>query len=345
MTFVRNAWYVAAWQHELKEQPLARRILDTPVVLYRRSDGRPAALLDRCPHRLLPLSCGTVVGDAIQCGYHGMCFDGAGQCVRVPAQTRIPPEARVPAYPVVERWAMIWIWMGDPEQADPALIFDRLPWTEPGWGLNIGPVTHVKANYRLLAENLLDPVHVTYVHPSTLGTSAMADIPIETSQDGDTILVTRWTRDSVAPPILQRFGGFTANVDRWQYYWWYAPSINVVDFGAHPPGSGESEAARQAGVRMFSNHFLTPETEHTTHYFWCQLRNFAVDDEQVSTEITEQFMIAFDEDKRVLEAIEQARTDPRIERPVHLALDAGAARLHRTLDRLIVREQGDGVSV
>ncbi|MEN9774380.1 MAG: hypothetical protein RL322_1450 [Pseudomonadota bacterium] len=341
MRFVRNAWYVAAWSHELKDAPLARRILDTPVVLYRQSDGTPAALLDRCPHRQLPLSRGTVVGDSIQCGYHGMCFDSAGQCVRVPAQTRIPPEAQVPAYPVIEHWAMIWIWMGDAQQADPARLFKGLPWGEPGWGLNIGPVTHVKANYRLLAENLLDPVHVTYVHPSTLGTAAMADIPIETTQDGDTILVRRWTHDSPAPPILQRFGQFSGPVDRWQYYWWHAPSINVVDFGAHAPGSGESESARQAGVRMYSNHFLTPETDRSTHYFWCQLRNFATDDPQVSQDVTEQFMIAFDEDKRVLEAIEATRDDPWIARPVHLALDAGAARLHRTLDRLIRSESRD----
>jgi vanillate O-demethylase monooxygenase subunit len=123
-----------------------------------------------------------------------------------------------------------------------------------------------------------------------------------------------------------------------QYYWWYAPSINVVDFGAHPPGTGESEAARQSGLRMYSNHFLTPETPTSTHYFWCQLRNFAADDDAVSREITEQFITAFDEDKAILEAIQQAAADPVIDKPVHLALDAGGARLHRTLTQLIAQE-------
>lgn len=340
MTFLKNCWYVAAWKHELVGTPLARRILDVPVVLFRRADGTPAALLDRCPHRLLPLSKGTVVGDHIQCGYHGMRFDGGGHCVHVPGQSRIPPEADLPAFPVVEHWGMVWIWMGESAAADPALLFRRLPWGEPGWGLNIGPTTHVKADFRLLAENLLDPVHVTFVHQSTLGTPAMADIPIETTQDGDVILVKRWTRDSPAAPILQRFGRWPGNVDRWQYYWWHPPSIAVVDFGAHPPGTGESEAARQSGIRMYSNHFLTPETATTTHYFWCQLRNFAPDDAQVSEEITQQFVMAFDEDKRVLEAIQAALEEPLIARPVKLALDAGAARLHRTLDRLIAQEAG-----
>lgn len=341
MPFVRNSWYVGAWRHELGSQPLARRILDVPVVFFRRSDGSPAALVDRCPHRLLPLSRGTVVGDVLQCGYHGMCFDGSGECTRVPAQSRIPPDARVRSFPVIEHWGMVWVWMGDPALADPARLFRGLPWGAPGWTLNLGPYTHVKANYRLLVENLLDPVHVTYVHQSTLGTAAMADIPIETTQDGDTILVTRWTRNSPAAPILQRFGRWPGNVDRWQYYWWHAPAINVVDFGAHEVGSGESEAARQAGIRMYSNHFLTPETETTTHYFWCQLRNFAPDDEAVSREITEQFVMAFDEDKAILEAVQQASAEPLITRPVQLGIDAGAVRLHRTLDRLIEAESAD----
>lgn len=339
MRFLKNCWYVAAWAHELVDKPLGRRILDVPVVLFRQSDGRPAALLDRCPHRMLPLSMGTVVGDSIQCGYHGMSFDCTGRCVRVPAQSRIPPDASLPAYKVVEHWGMVWIWMGEQDRADEALLFRKLPWGEAGWGLNIGPYTHVKADYRLLIENLLDPVHVTYVHQSTLGTTAMADIPIETSQEGDVVLVKRWTLDSPAAPILQRFGKWPGHVDRWQYYWWHAPSINVVDFGAHEVGMGDSEAARQAGLRMYSNHFLTPETASSTHYFWCQLRNFAPDDEAVSREITEQFVMAFDEDKAILEAIQRASVDPVIERPVHLALDAGAARLHRTLDRLIAAEQ------
>jgi vanillate O-demethylase monooxygenase subunit len=166
----------------------------------------------------------------------------------------------------------------------------------------------------------------------------MADIPIETTHEGDTILVTRWTRNSPAAPILQRFGRWPGNVDRWQYYWWYAPSINVVDFGAHEVGSGESEAARQAGIRMFSNHFLTPETATTTHYFWCQLRNFAPDDAAVSAEITGQFELAFAEDKAILEAVQAASAEPLIARPVQLGIDAGAVRMHRTLERLIAAE-------
>ncbi|MBL8381814.1 MAG: aromatic ring-hydroxylating dioxygenase subunit alpha [Burkholderiales bacterium] len=345
MAFLRNCWYAAAWAGEVGDRLLARTILDVPMVFFRDSAGRPAALLDRCPHRLLPLSMGRLRGDSIECGYHGLTFDCSGRCVRAPGQERIPPAARVPSYPAVDHLGMVWVWPGDPALADPAKLFDRLPqWAlsqgeEPAWGLNCGPYTHVKCNYQLLTENLVDPAHVTYVHTTTLGTPAMADIPVETTQHGDTLLVTRWTLDSPAAPILQRFGKWPGNVDRWQYYWLYPPSIAVVDFGSHVPGMDHSDAARDAGIRIYSCHFLTPETEGSTHYFWLQLRNFAQRDAAVSREITEQFVLAFAEDKAVLEAIEAAEARPMITERVKLALDSGSVRLRRTVARMIADEQ------
>jgi phenylpropionate dioxygenase-like ring-hydroxylating dioxygenase large terminal subunit len=94
-TFVKNAWYVAAWSSEVGRQLLSRTILGEQVVLYRREDGTPAALVDRCPHKLAPLSLGELKGDHVQCGYHGMTFDCSGACIRVPGQQNIPPTARV----------------------------------------------------------------------------------------------------------------------------------------------------------------------------------------------------------------------------------------------------------
>ena len=101
--FLRNAWYIAAWSDELRDKPLGRRICDEPVVLFRDKDGGATALVDRCCHRSAPLSLGEVVASGIQCGYHGLIFDGSGKCVTVPGQSRIPEDARVRSYPVVEK--------------------------------------------------------------------------------------------------------------------------------------------------------------------------------------------------------------------------------------------------
>ena len=137
--FLRNYWYVAAYDHEIARKPLGRIILGEPVVLYRLEDGTPIALEDRCAHRHLPLSMGKLVGDTLQCHYHGLRYDKTGTCVRVPGQDMIPRSAKVKSYPVVERYHWLWIWMGDPALADPDKITDFHWFDDPNWGAQ-GPL-------------------------------------------------------------------------------------------------------------------------------------------------------------------------------------------------------------
>ena len=154
--FVRNAWYVAAWETEIGNAPLARTILNEPVVMFRTPDGI-AALEDRCCHRALPLSMGKVVGDKIQCGYHGLEFDGSGACVRVPGQSKVPPGAEVRAYPVLQKYGWVWIWTGDPAKADPNHIPDWWWLESPEWKTipgRDGTPMHLEANYLLVSDNL-----------------------------------------------------------------------------------------------------------------------------------------------------------------------------------------------
>ena len=113
--YPRNMWWVAAHAEEVTEQPLARWLLETPVVLYRLTDGTPAALYDRCPHRWAPLSEGHVDGDKIVCPYHGMEFNSAGLCTKTPTQHMKPKTAKIPSFAVREAGAYVWIWMGDQE--------------------------------------------------------------------------------------------------------------------------------------------------------------------------------------------------------------------------------------
>src|SRR6202012_3346140 len=123
-TYLRNAWYVAAWSDDLAEgQLLGRVILKQPVVLYRKADGNVAALDDRCSHRFAPLHMGKVVhGDRVQCPYHGLEFAASGACVLNPHGAKnIPSRAHIRSYPVIEKHKAIWIWMGD-RPAGPAKV-------------------------------------------------------------------------------------------------------------------------------------------------------------------------------------------------------------------------------
>ena len=116
--YLMNAWYAAGWSSEITKKPLARTILDEPIVMYRGADNRVAALEDRCCHRGMPLSQGEVFDNNIRCEYHGMLFDGAGRCVDIPGQEKIPAAAKVRSFPIEERNDIVWIWMGEPEKAD-----------------------------------------------------------------------------------------------------------------------------------------------------------------------------------------------------------------------------------
>ena len=126
-----NAWYPAAWSHEIgSKSPLARTFLNEDVVLFRDADGKARALIDRCCHRATPLRLGEVVPEGLQCGYHGMTFNGDGKCVKIPGQKKIPTYASVRSYPLIEKQEIVWIWMGDPELADSSKLLVDFPWND-----------------------------------------------------------------------------------------------------------------------------------------------------------------------------------------------------------------------
>jgi phenylpropionate dioxygenase-like ring-hydroxylating dioxygenase large terminal subunit len=82
--FLRNYWYICAWREELTTKPLQRWILNEPIALFRTQSGKAAAIADRCPHRGAPMTTGQVRGEGLECGYHGLTFDGKGTCLRLP---------------------------------------------------------------------------------------------------------------------------------------------------------------------------------------------------------------------------------------------------------------------
>ena len=164
--YPRNQWWVIATAAEITREPLQRWALDLPVVLYRREDGRPVALDDRCPHRWAPLSKGWLEGDELVCGYHGLRFAPEGQCVKVPTQAVVPAKACVHAYPLIERGPFVWIWTGDPTRATESQP-PAIDWTESAGWSKLGGYMAAECNYMLLKENVLDLTHFGYVHRNT----------------------------------------------------------------------------------------------------------------------------------------------------------------------------------
>ena len=97
--FLRNAWYVAAWSEELDSGLMGRTIMNEPIAIFRNAEGKVCAVEDRCCHRGAALTSGKVVENGLQCGYHGLVYDGEGKCVEIPGQDMIPSIARIKHYP------------------------------------------------------------------------------------------------------------------------------------------------------------------------------------------------------------------------------------------------------
>jgi phenylpropionate dioxygenase-like ring-hydroxylating dioxygenase large terminal subunit len=340
--FPRNFWYVAGWDWEVRRQELFRRVIcGEPLVFWRQEDGTPAVLEDRCCHRHMPLSEGKLKGSNVECSYHGLVYDASGACVKVPSQKAIPPSARVRSYPVVERYHWVWVWMGDPALADPALIEDFHWMDDPAWRFK-GERLDLKGNYMLIVENLLDLTHLQFVHPTTLGTDSIAGAPIKAERDGNRVRVTRWMMESPPPPFFQRVGGFAPDdkVDRWQIIDYSPPGFVRLDVGCARSGTGARDGNRSQGMSMRNLNAVTPETETTSHYFWAQPHDFRLDDPTVTELIFRQVHTAFLEDLAVIEA-QQNNLDiygERLPEQVDFNQDAGGIQPRRIIAAILAAE-------
>jgi len=333
MELTRNSWYAAAWGDEVGRHMLSRSFFGEKTLLYRKEDGTVAMLLDRCPHKGAPLSLGELKGDIVACPYHGLEFDCAGKCIRIPSQSAIPPTAKVRAFPCTERYGLVWFWPGDPEAADVTKIFDISHYGKPEWDVLHGPYTHFPASIENILDNLVDPAHTTFVHKKTIGGADASDVPLTVEQKDDAIVVGRWIEQSEPVPVMQKYGQFSGLIDRWQYYSVFLPNISLVDMGAIDTGKARDEAARNAQYRTLSYAILTPESSDTTHYFWFVLRCFALGDAQVSQDMRQAYIDTFNEDRVLLGAI-QRNCDDMLGTPLRLAIDNASIRLRRALERI-----------
>jgi vanillate monooxygenase len=281
------------------------------------------------------LSLGRVSGEQIQCGYHGLCFDADGRCVRVPGQETVPQRARVRTYPLVERHSFAWIWLGDAARADAGTIPDVHWCDDPGWAAADG-YHHFGANYQLVNDNLLDLSHESFVHEDTIGNEAVAEAPFHVSLEGERVRMHRDMYDMEAPPFYRRTTGFNGRIDRWHTNTFTPPGLHVIENGSMPAGSKDRSAALERKVL----NLITPETTTSTHYFWAIVRQFRLDDRELTDYIRDGIRQTFNQDKAVLEAQQRAiGGDPdRASFPVSLRIDAGPIQGRKLLAAMIARE-------
>ncbi len=340
MPFLKNAWYVAAWSEEVEQAPNAQTIIGEHVVLFRDTGGHVIALGDTCPHRFAPLHMGKVMGDHIQCPYHGLRFDNRGRCVHNPFDKVTPAAATVPTYPVVERDRIVWIWMGDPRTANESLIPDF------GWLGELDTYAYTalskmeqSVDYELVLDNLMDLSHGQFLHPTTLGNEAFATGTTETTSTAREVRFNRWNPGGNAPKLFV-VGGVAREgdkVDFWNDVRWDAPCSYYLQVGVTPVGQ-----PREQGKFMHSAHLLTPVDANRLVYRYVLARNFAMDNRDITTGIEDLVRYAFtQEDEPVLKAVQQrmAGRDFWDLRPVILKTDKAAILVRRTLQKLMEDER------
>ncbi len=332
-TFIDNAWHMAAWSDEVGEKFLARRLTGRRMMIFRKGNGDIVMMDDRCPHRFAPLSLGTRVDDTVVCGYHGLAFDGSGQCVHNPYSARIPAAATVATYRVVERDGIVWFWPGNAEAADEALVpdFGFLPDSETN--RTIRGYTMLEANYEFGTDNLMDLSHIEFVHKGSFaGAGVIFQGKHQVIQEGETLSSNWWMPNVVAPAHTAGIYPPDMRVDHWLDMRWNAPASMYLQIGATPLGE-----PRDNGVVAHQAHILTPETEERTHYFWASTRGSLLDDPGMDTFLTGLFEQAFDqEDKPMIKAAYDNLdgADFWDSKPLSLGIDAGGTRARRMLQKM-----------
>jgi vanillate O-demethylase monooxygenase subunit len=334
-----HAWYPVAASDEVGRTPLARRLLDVAVVLYRTSDGQAVALEDRCAHRPVRLSDGRVEGDCLRSTYTGFAYDPTGRCVDVPTQPQVPYGAAVRAFPVRDDGSFVWVWAGEPGLAALRTPPDTRLLRDAAW-TTLGGVLETRAGIGLLLDNFCDITHVAQldheIAPPALSAGPTPPLEVEVTETS-----VRFFRRFPAAPLPP----------------WHAQVLQLSESAAHEqvetgefvgPGywvdrwtigvDGRDPSSDGVPTFVFS-HALTPVTATRTRHEWRVSRNFgsgaAVDG--VLRPLFEAYY------SRVGDVLEQMQhiLDTEGARPeVNVAADAAVTHVRRIVQRMVADELG-----
>ncbi|HEY0803769.1 MAG TPA: aromatic ring-hydroxylating dioxygenase subunit alpha [Pseudonocardiaceae bacterium] len=335
----RDQWYVAGYGSEIGQQLFARTVCGEPILFWRTRGGRVTAMPDRCVHRRFPLSQSPsrLVDDQVVCGYHGFTYAADGRCVAVPGQSRIPRTARLLPYPVVAQDSFVWVFIGDPANADPARI-PRASYLDSPDYTTVAGMEPLRARYSLLVDNLLDLSHETYLHAGHIGTPEVAATPITTEVDDEAgiVHVSRHMDDAECPPFYAKSTGLRGRITRWQDIEYTPPCLyklhsRIAAVGSVPNPDGTDPDAFHVEVV----YAITPETEHSTHDFWAVARDFALGDEEVSAFLVDSNRTVVLQDVAALNVLEQViSAEPDGCQELSVNIDTGGLAARRMLQRM-----------
>ncbi len=287
---LRNQWYAAASEHELKQGPIGRTILNQNIVIYRDAEDQVIAAPDRCPHRQAPLSAGSVEKGVLTCIYHGWSFGAGGRCVAIPSaapNSTIPRNGHLSCINTRVRYGLVWICLGDDPAELPAITQED----DASFRRINNPIEKWRASATRMTDNFLDIAHFPWVHTGTFGNNQntlVEHIELEVLEGG----YYGYKYDVVAenPDSANLTSGQAGNT-----------VSRAMTTGFHLPFTVRSTIAYHTGLEHIILLLTTPIDDVNSYFTFVVWRN---DDFSVSAED----VIAFDrtigqEDKTMLERV------------------------------------------
>jgi phenylpropionate dioxygenase-like ring-hydroxylating dioxygenase large terminal subunit len=268
-----NFWYPVAKSGQVtNETPLRVRMLCLDFVAFRDSEGVPHVLADTCVHRGAALGEGKIVGDCVQCPYHGWQYNGDGQCVLIPTQAKSekpPGRAKVDSYPVQEKYGILFAFLGDLPEAERPPLWDVEEYTADDWRANELVVFEVDYYYERSIENALDPAHNEFVHPKQGAPGMLLDFsktPIEMKTIGD------WGSGFMMPFSQQTpEGGILAQANQ------YNEEVVKAGSGFFGPNAVVTWLHFTTENKFHQYFFEAPIDENRTRIFFLNMRHFMMD--------------------------------------------------------------------
>lgn len=284
---ITNAWYIACTSRELGQKPIARTIANVPLVLFRDTNGRAVAALDRCPHRNVPLSLGEVVSGELQCPYHGWRFDSAGHCCAIPSHPGCvtdSPSRRVPVFSVREQDGFVWVVpTPDVTPARDPYRFTLLD--APGYD-HVRQVVTAPATLHATVENALDVPHTAFLHRGLFRTASRGitlDVTVRRTSDRVEAQYCNEPRPAgLVGRLLSADNGEVTHFDRF-----ILPSIAEVEYRLGPN-------------HLFVATAMTPVSDFETRLYALVSFKLRVPHALVKTALKPIAMAIFKQDSRIL---------------------------------------------
>ena len=345
-TFVENAWYVAGRAQDFPvNEPKGLRLCNRPVLLWRTGEGKLTAFDDRCVHKRMPLSEGRVLSDGVlECPYHGFCYDGAGNCVRIPSQLDlpIPTRAKLRPFPLVEQDGLAWVWLGDPAKSSTAVPPPTPELSGADWHTHMFDPVHVPANYLLMIENLLDITHFYPLHDGNIGDIEQSKIPFELVEEAlngvQTVKTIRRAQNYRQPPFMADWFGYPV-VDRWHTHHMMGPGLTRVELRCAAPGK-LGVASEERGYVIHHAHTPIDGTSHTWR-LWVSTRS-----KKLTQDIAANFPTVMQEDRWALELQQKNFEYPEDGyHEVYLRSDKALLRCRKILEEMERGNRGQAAAV